>query len=43
VLPVKFNAEEKALLEAVENKRYLRGGTLLKSLLKDEANRLGIP
>jgi hypothetical protein len=43
VLPVHFNPEEMARLEAVGAKRGLRRSTLLKSLLKDEANRLGIP
>jgi hypothetical protein len=43
MLPVKFSSEELARLEAVEAKRGLRRSTLLKSLLKDEANRLGIP
>jgi hypothetical protein len=43
VLPVKFNEEELRRLEAVEDRRGLRRGTLLKSLLKDEANRLNIP
>jgi hypothetical protein len=43
VLPVHFNPEEQARLRAVEKARAIRGGTLLKSLLKDEANRLNIP
>jgi hypothetical protein len=43
VLPIKFNPEERARLEAVEKKRGLRRSSLLKMLLKDEANRLDIP
>ena len=42
-LLLNFNPEEKARLEAVENKRGIPRSILLKSLLKDEANRLGIP
>ena len=43
VLPVHHNPEERAWLRAVEKERAIRGGTLYKSLLKDEARRLGIP
>jgi hypothetical protein len=43
VLPVHHNPEEHARLRAVEKERAIRGGTLYKSLLKDEARRLGIP
>lgn len=43
VLAIKFSEEESARLEAVEKKRGIRRSPLLKSLLKDEANRLDIP
>lgn len=42
-LLLNFNPEEKARLEAVEDKRGIPRSILLKSLLKDEANRLGVP
>jgi hypothetical protein len=38
-----FNPEEKLRLVRVEEKRGIPRSILLKSLLKDEANRLGIP
>lgn len=43
VLAVRFNPEEHARLAAVEKRRGIPRSTLLKSLLKDEANRLAIP
>jgi hypothetical protein len=43
VLPVKFNEEELPRLEAMEKIHGLRGGTLLKFYLKQDANKHGIP
>jgi len=43
VLPLKFNETERALLEAVEKRRGIPRSTLLKSYLREDANRLGIP
>lgn len=42
-LMIAFNEEEHKRLEAVAKKRGLRRTPLLRMLLKDEANRLGIP
>jgi hypothetical protein len=38
-----FNPEEKARLEAVEKRRGIPRSILLKSYLREDANRLGIP
>jgi hypothetical protein len=42
-LLLSFNAEEKQRLEAVEKRRGIPRSILLKSYLKEDANRLGIP
>jgi hypothetical protein len=41
-LPVYFNPEERTVLRDVARARGLRGGTLLKLLLRDEHRRLGL-
>lgn len=43
VLPIKFNPEERNLLELLEKRRGIPRSTLLKSYMRDDAARLGIP
>jgi hypothetical protein len=43
VLPIKFNPEERILLELLEKRRGIPRSILLKSYMREDAARLGIP